>query len=47
VFDSVSDIVASAFNLITFLPNIVFSGVKSVGKWLAEIFGFDEAAKKI
>jgi len=46
-FDSTSDIVASAFNALTFLPNIVFSGVKSVGKWLAEIFGFDEAAKKI
>ena len=46
-FDSTSDILASAFNAMTFLPNIVYKGLTAVSSWLAGLFGFDDAAKSI
>ena len=46
-FDSTSDILASAFNAMTFLPNIVYKGLTAVSSWLAGVFGFDDAAKSI
>jgi len=46
-FDSTTDILASAFNALTFLPNLVFKGITAVASWLAGLLGFNEASKKI
>jgi len=46
-FDSASDILASAFNALTFLPNLVFKGITAVSSWLAGLLGFNDAAKTI
>jgi len=46
-FDSTSDIIASAFNVLTFFPNMVLAGIRSASKWLLSLFGFDEAAEKV
>ncbi len=46
-FDSTSDILASAFNALTFLPNLVWKGLTAVSSWLAGLLGFNDAAKKI
>ena len=46
-FDSTSDIIASAFNVLYFLPNIILKGLKLVTEWLLGLFGFDEKAKKL
>jgi hypothetical protein len=46
-FDSTSDIIASAFNVLTFFPNMVLAGIRSASKWLLKLFGFDEAAEKV
>jgi hypothetical protein len=44
-FDSTSNIIASAFNVITFLPNIIKDGLALVTSWLLGLFGFDAAAE--
>jgi len=46
-FDSASSILATAFNIVTFLPNIIFKGLTLVSKWLLGLFGFDDAAEKV
>jgi len=46
-FDSTSDIIKSAFNVLFFLPNIILKGLKLVTGWLLSLFGFDEKAKKL
>ena len=46
-FDSASAIITSAFNVLTFLPNMVLAGIRSVSKWLLSLFGFNDAAKAV
>jgi len=46
-FDSASDILASAFNVLTFFPNLIKDAVLSVTEWLLGLFGFGEEAKKV
>ena len=46
-FDSASDILASAFNVLTFFPNLIKDALLSVTEWLLNLFGFGEEAKKV
>jgi hypothetical protein len=46
-FDSASDILASAFNVLTFFPNLIKDALLSVTEWLLGLFGFGEEAKKV
>jgi len=46
-FDSASSILASAFNVLTFMPNMVLKGLQLVTKYLLGLFGFDAAAEKV
>ena len=46
-FDSTSDIFATAFNVLTFVPNIVLKGLTLISEWLLKLFGFDSAAEKV
>ena len=46
-FDSGTDVIKSAFNLLTFFPNIIKDAVLSVSAWLLDLFGFGEAAKTV
>ena len=46
-FDSSSDILASAFNVLTFFPNLIKDALLSVTEWLLGLFGFGEEAKKV
>ena len=46
-FDSASDILASAFNVLTFFPNLIKDALLSVTEWLLDLFGFGEEAKAV
>ena len=46
-FDSASDVITSAVNFLTFMPNLVKDAVMTVTEWLLGLFGFDEEAKKV
>ena len=46
-FDSASDILASAFNVLTFFPNLIKDALLSVTEWLLGLLGFGEEAKKV
>ena len=46
-FDSTSDIIASAFNAVTFFPNLVKDALLTVTEYLLDLFGFGEEAKKV
>jgi len=46
-FDSASDILASAFNVLTFFPNLIKDALLSVTEWLLGLFGFGDEAKKV
>ena len=46
-FDSAGELFATAFNVLTFLPNIIFKGLQLISKWLLGLFGFDSAAEKV
>jgi len=46
-FDSASDILASAFNVLTFFPNMIKDAIAAVTTYLLELFGFDDAAKSV
>jgi hypothetical protein len=46
-FSSTDKIIASAFNAVTFLPNLILTGLREVSKWLLSLFGFDDAAEKL
>ena len=46
-FDSASAIITSAFNVVTFLPNLILTGLREVSKWLLSLFGFDKAAQAV
>ena len=46
-FDSASDILASAINVLTFFPNLIKDAVLSVTEWLLGLFGFGEEAKAV
>ena len=46
-FDSASDILASAFNVLTFFPNLIKDALLSVTEWLLNLFGFGEEAKAV
>jgi hypothetical protein len=46
-FDSGHSLLATAFNVALFLPNIIFKGLTLVGEWLLKLFGFDDAAEKV
>ena len=46
-FDSASDILASAFNVLTFFPNLIKDALLSVTEWLLNLFGFGDEAKKV
>ena len=46
-FESTDEIIASAFNLALWFPNLVFKGVTAVGTWLLGLFGFDKEAEKV
>ncbi len=37
----------SAFNVLTFMPNMVTKGLMKVSTWLLKLFGFDDAASKL
>lgn len=46
-FDSAKSTVTSGINILTWLPNLVVSGLGSVSAWFASLFGFDEEAANI
>ena len=46
-FDSASDIITSAFNVVYFLPNLILTGLRKVSTWLLSLFGFDQAAQDL
>ena len=46
-FDSASDILASAFNVLTFFPNLIKDALLSVTEWLLDLFGFGDEAKAV
>ena len=46
-FDSVSNILASMINVLTFFPNMIKDAIAGVTTWLLELFGFGDAAKKV
>ncbi len=46
-FGSITDVMKSYFNLLTFFPNIIKDAIAGVTSWLLGLFGFDDAAKKV
>jgi hypothetical protein len=46
-FSSTDKAIASAFNAVTFLPNLILTGLREVSKWLLSLFGFDTAAQAV